>query len=116
MKYLLYSATFATLLLAGQIPTLANNYYPQHLQSQRVGPGNQGGNYYTNVMYVCTRNSNGKLNMRYGAGTEYSVMQSVPRGSSVEQLDSMIGSDGFYWHKIYYRGAVGWARGDFLCK
>jgi hypothetical protein len=109
MKHLLYSATIATLLLTGQSPTLANNY-PQHLQSQRVGPGNQGGNYYTNVLYVCTRNSNGKLNMRYDA-----VVGQIPKGSSVEQMDSMIGSDGFNWHQIYYRGTVGWARGDYLC-
>jgi uncharacterized protein YgiM (DUF1202 family) len=113
MKNLLYSATVATLLLAGQTPTLAN--YPQNWQSQRVGPGNQGGDYYTSYLYVCTRNGNGSLNMRYGAGTEYSVMQEIPKGTAVEQMDSVRGSDGFYWHKIYYRGSVGWARGDYLC-
>jgi uncharacterized protein YgiM (DUF1202 family) len=113
MKYLLYSATIATLLLAGQAPTLANNY-PQYLQTQEVGPGNQGGN-HTNILYVCTRNSNGKLNMRYGAGTEYAVVLEVPQGSSVEQMDSITGSDGFFWHQVRYRGTVGWARGDYLC-
>jgi uncharacterized protein YgiM (DUF1202 family) len=113
MKNLLYSATVATLLLAGQAPTLAN--YPQNWQSQRVGPGNQGGHNYTNYLYVCTRNGSGRLNMRYGAGTEYAVMQEIPQGTSVEQMDSVMGSDGFYWHKIYYRGSVGWARGDYLC-
>lgn len=114
MKNLLYSVTFATLVLAGQLPSLAN--YPQNWQSQRVGPGDQGGN-YSNILYVCTRNSNGSLNMRYGAGTEYAVMGKIPRGSAVEQMDSTTGSDGFYWHKVYYRGAntVGWVRGDYLC-
>jgi hypothetical protein len=42
-------------------------------------------------------------------------MKEIPNGTLVEQMDSVMGSDRFYWHKIHYRGSVGWARGDYLC-
>jgi uncharacterized protein YraI len=105
MKKLISSLAIASLITFVQLlPSLA----------EREGPGNMGGNY--NHTYICTNNGNGKLNLRKGPSQGFGVVLQIPNGSKVNQIDSTTSSDGFVWHKINYRGAIGWVRGDFLCQ
>ncbi len=101
MKKLFASLTVSTLILAIQnIPA-----------SAQVGPGNQ-----SNQPFICTRDYNGRLNMRSGPGRQFGIITQLANGMYVQQLSSRQGSDGFLWYQINYRGAVGWVRGDYLCK
>ncbi len=60
-------------------------------------------------------NSDG-VNMRSGAGTNYSKLASFDSGTSVEILDSLTGEDGKIWHqvKIVSTGQTGYIRSDFI--
>jgi uncharacterized protein YgiM (DUF1202 family) len=113
MKNLLPALTVATLITATQgLPTWAA---PKgKLISQRVGPGSYG-SAQIRMLYICTRTSSGRLNMRYAAGQQYEVILQIPNGDAVVPMDVTMGSDGFMWHKVSYRGTAGWVRGDYLC-
>lgn len=105
MKKLITSLAIASLVIVVRVlPSLA----------QKVGPGNMGGNYPNT--YVCTNNGSGKLNLRKGPSQNFGVVIQIPNGSRVKDIDSTTSNDGFVWHKINYRGAIGWVRGDFLCE
>ena len=53
---------------------------------------------------------NGALNLRSGAGTNYSVVTVMPGGASVTLTGQTSGS----WKSVSYNGNAGWAHGDFL--
>ncbi len=60
-------------------------------------------------------NSDG-VNMRSGAGTNFSKIASFDSGTGVEILDSVTGEDGKLWHevKIVSTGQTGYIRSDFI--
>lgn len=110
MKNWLNSITLAILMTGMQIlPTLATPRASLIAQ----GPGNHGGS--GSSLYVCTHNGNGTLNLRSGPGQGFNVIRQISNGSAVNPVDSGTGSDGYLWHKVNYRGSVGWVRGDYLC-
>jgi uncharacterized protein YgiM (DUF1202 family) len=107
MKKILGSLAIAALIAAEGIqasPSLA-----------QVGPGNMGGTVNTGGAYICTRDANGGLNIRSGAGQQYKVVTQARNNGVVQVLDSIKGSDGYLWQKVYYGEATGWVRADFLC-
>jgi uncharacterized protein YgiM (DUF1202 family) len=92
------------------LPALAANQ--TFFLTQNVGPGNQGGG---QTLYTCTRGTNGKVNMRRGAGIDYAIVLQIPNNKSINSIDTVNTEDGFIWHKVSYKGKVGWVRGDYLC-
>jgi uncharacterized protein YgiM (DUF1202 family) len=67
------------------------------------------------VFYVCTRDANGRLNLRASAANNAKVVAQVRNGRAIQSIDGGRGSDGFYWQQVYYGNTIGWARGDYLC-
>ncbi|NJO94092.1 MAG: SH3 domain-containing protein [Hydrococcus sp. RM1_1_31] len=80
----------------------------------RRGPGNMGGSSVSGA-YICTRDANGRLNLHASAANNAKVVAQVRNGRAIQSIDGDRGSDGFYWHKVYYGNTIGWARGDYLC-
>ena len=64
---------------------------------------------------VCTRDKDGKLNMRNGPGGRYSVVLQIPNGARISVVDWSKDISGYTWYKIYFRNYEGWVRNDFLC-
>jgi uncharacterized protein YraI len=111
MKKLAINLTLAFSIVALPIlPTLAANQ--TLFIAQNVGPGNQGGG---QTLYTCTRGANGKVNMRRGVGMNYAIVIQIPNNKSINSIDTVNTEDGFVWHKVSYKGKVGWVRGDYLC-
>lgn len=69
---------------------------------------------YRSELSVCTHDSDGSLTLRSGPGKSYEEMRQIPRGKTVQELDTTSG-DGFQWSKVAYRGNTGWVRSDYLC-
>jgi uncharacterized protein YgiM (DUF1202 family) len=68
------------------------------------------------TLRICTRDGNGRLNMRSGPGTNYRVVYQVPNRALVSVVNSTDTSyGGYYWYQVVFRNQVGWVRGDFLC-
>ncbi|BAZ07516.1 SH3 domain-containing protein [Calothrix sp. NIES-3974] len=66
--------------------------------------------------YACTRDRDGRLNMRSGPGTRFRQVSQVPNGAVVSIVDvTEVPIAGFYWYKISFNNRVGWVRGDFIC-
>ena len=55
------------------------------------------------------------LNVRSGAGTEYSRVGSVRYGNEVAIVESVTGADGYTWNHIS-SPVQGWVRGDYLAE
>ncbi|HSP48211.1 MAG TPA: SH3 domain-containing protein, partial [Clostridiaceae bacterium] len=49
------------------------------------------------------------LNLRSGAGSNYGILKTMPKGTVVE----VIGTSS-YWKKVVYAGITGWCSGNFL--
>lgn len=58
---------------------------------------------------VLQKKTTGALNMRSGAGTQFSAIMVIPKGAVVE----VIGASG-KWFNITYQGKTGWSSGDYL--
>jgi len=57
-----------------------------------------------NIYYPTT-----SLNIRAGAGTNYAVLSSIPKGTHF-MIEEVSGK----WHKVTYRGVSGWVSGTYL--
>jgi hypothetical protein len=111
MKKLAINLSLAlSIVILPNLPTIAADR--TFLLAQNVGPGNQGGG---QTLYTCTRGSNGKVNMRRGAGMDYAIVLQIPNNKSINSINTVNAEDGFVWHKVSYKGKVGWVRGDYLC-
>ena len=67
--------------------------------------GSYVGNYATITQYVTATT----LNVRSGAGTSYSVLGSLSKGTKVEVISTTNG-----WSKINYNGAIGYVSSQYL--
>ena len=67
--------------------------------------GSYVGDYVSTVKYVTASS----LNVRSGAGTNYSVLGSLSKGSKVEVISESNG-----WSKINYNGSVGYVSSQYL--
>lgn len=67
------------------------------------------------VAYVCTKDTNGTVNLRAAIGQQAQILTKASNGSQVKPVDVQLGNDGFFWQKIRYRNTLGWVRGDYLC-
>jgi hypothetical protein len=94
------------------LPMLSTRAADRTLLLAQVGPGNQGGG---QTLYTCTRGVNGKVNMRRGVGMDYAIVLQIPNNKKINSIDTVNAEDGFIWHKVSYKGKVGWVRGDYLC-
>lgn len=54
------------------------------------------------------------LNVRTGAGTNYSKVGALTCGTRIFCKGKKKGSDGAYWYDHDYKGAVRWSHGDYL--
>lgn len=61
------------------------------------------------VPTVLLKKTTSALNMRNGAGTQYTSIMVLPKGAVVE----VIGTSG-KWFNITYQGKTGWSSGDYL--
>jgi uncharacterized protein YgiM (DUF1202 family) len=105
MKNILSSLTIAALVAGIQVS-------PSQAQ---IGPGNMGGTQSAGGAYICTHDSNGRLNIRSGAGQQYGVVTQARNGGVVQIMANSQGGDGYLWQKVAYGDATGWVRADFLC-
>lgn len=67
--------------------------------------------------YVVSTSSNSSVNMRPTAGTQYSVMATIPSGTTVNVLfvdDASSSSSTKGWGYIEYNGKRGWVSMDYL--
>ena len=55
-------------------------------------------------------NPNSNLNMRRGPGSTYSIIAKIPKGSTVEVIDTSIAG----WYQIKYGGCIGYASAKYL--
>ena len=99
-----------------EIARSQSRFTPRAIQAEQFaqGPGNLGGRRLQ--VRVCTRNANGKVNIRTGPGTEYSSIAQIPNGTIMNTVMQDTGSDGYQWYALELGNVVGWARGDFLCR
>ena len=67
--------------------------------------GSYVGNYATTTKYVTATT----LNVRSGAGTSYSVLGSLSKGTKVEVISTTNG-----WSKINYNGSIGYVSSQYL--
>ena len=67
--------------------------------------GSYVGNYATITQYVTATT----LNVRSGAGTSYSVLGSLSKGTKVEVISTTNG-----WSKINYNGSIGYVSSQYL--
>ena len=67
--------------------------------------GSYVGNYATKTKYVTATT----LNVRSGAGTSYSVLGSLSKGTKVEVISTTNG-----WSKINYNGSIGYVSSQYL--
>ena len=54
------------------------------------------------------------VNVRAGAGTDYSIVMVLAAGTRVTVTGSAKGTDGYTWYKVSYSGKTGYIRSDFL--
>ena len=54
------------------------------------------------------------LNMRKGAGTEYTRVATLSKGTKVEKLDSRKASTGVTWYKVKAGSKTGWVCASYL--
>lgn len=70
-----------------------------------------GGFYIGQSVYV----TGATLNVRSGAGTGYSVIDTLSYGTNATIVDGPYVSDGYTWYQILYSGAYyGWVAGEYL--
>ena len=53
-------------------------------------------------------------NVRSGAGTSYTVVMALTKGTVVDVKESKKGTDNYTWYKIKYDGKTGWVRKDCI--
>ncbi len=72
-----------------------------------------GGNLYIGATAVV---NSGPLNMRSGAGTDYSVVEVLSEGAYVEVLDGPYTANGYKWWQVQVdaSGNIGWVAGVYL--
>ncbi len=66
---------------------------------------------------ICTRDRNGRLNVRNGPGTNYGYWTQVRNGQTVALYRSAMGhvGGGYRWQQVYINGREGWVRSDYVC-
>jgi len=113
------SAVFGSVTVLGSTVEIARSqarFTPRAVQVNQLaqGPGNLGGR--RSQVRVCTRNTDSKVNIRTGPGTEYRAIAQIPNGTLMNTVMQDRGSDGYQWYALELGEIVGWARGDFLCR
>lgn len=69
------------------------------------------------IFYVCTRDPNGKLNLRKGPSTQTSILTQIDNRTRLYVLNYTYGEKGFMWIRVnpHRSEYAGWVREDFVC-
>ncbi len=120
MSKIFQALMIGAVIATSALPAGATSFKPTHSNSTNLSfPRHREGVLVSQrgeYTYACTKERNGRLNMRSGPGTRFRQVSQVPNGAVVSIVDvTEVPIAGFYWYKISFNNRVGWVRGDFIC-
>ena len=99
------------------ITLIVTTIFPSPSQAQ-IGPALGITDYQVNrpQPHICTRDTDGKLNVRTGPATYETALTQIQNGMPVYLHFGKYAADGFWWWNVTtHKNIRGWVRSDYVC-